>query len=253
MTDDVHNIVLGLAATAIGAALSWFVRTCLWRRKLRREQRFFGLPAGSECLLVVPRDPGSRVWSVARHDAFALVELAAVVKECGAHPEILAHDAIPQGFGARTEFCVGGPVANHRLAAHLRSKLPGVSVDTDAGPGPDQGAFTIGGQTYRMDKGIVEYVLLARLAAGTDAGNNRPVFLSSGQRGVANQAAVRYLARHHTRLARKHGLDGTFCLLLKVVDSQAYGPDVVELVADVTRAATAAPAPVSRTDRSPAT
>lgn len=253
MSDDVRNLVLGLAASAISAALGWFVRTYVWRRKLHRKQRFFGLPSGSECLLVVPRDPGSRVWSVARHDAFALLELAALIKECGAHAEILPHDTAWQGFGARTEFCVGGPVANHRLGAHLRSMLPGVEVNTDASPGPDQGAFTIDGETYRMDKGAVEYVLLARLAAVRDAGNDRPVFLSSGQRGVANQAAVRYLARHHVRLARKHGIDGTFCLLLKVVNSQAYGPDVVELVADVTRAAQTVPAPVSRPDRSPAT
>lgn len=35
-------------------------------------------------------------------------------------------------------------------------------------------------------------------------------------------------------------------LLLKVVNTQAYGPDVVELVADVTRAAQS-PAPAVRT------
>lgn len=64
------------------------------------------------------------------------------------------------------------------------------------------------------------------------------MFLFSGQRAITNQAATRYLARHHTRLARKYG-NGTFVLLLKVVNSQAYGPDVVELVADVTRAALA--------------
>ena len=37
-------------------------------------------------------------------------------------------------------------------------------------------------------------------------------------------------------------LVGSFVLLLRVVNSQAYGPDVVELVADVTRAALRAPA-----------
>ena len=41
---------------------------------------------------------------------------------------------------------------------------------------------------------------------------------------------------------------GSFVLLLKVVNSQAYGPDVVELVGDVTRAAqTPAPTPAPRT------
>jgi hypothetical protein len=130
--------------------------------------------------------------------------------------------------------------------------LPGIEINTDTAPGPDQGAITVGGQTYRMEKGSVEYVLLARLAAARESGNDRPVFLSSGQRGIANQAATRYLARHHARLARKYGADGTFCLLLRVANSQAYGSDVVELVSDVTKAA-ATPVKVSRRDRSPAT
>jgi hypothetical protein len=257
MSDDLRNLVLGLVALAIGAALGWFARTYLSGRRLQRKRRFFGLPKDSECLLVVPRDPGSRGWSLARHDAFALLELAAVIKECGAHAEVLAHDTAWQGFGARTEFCIGGPAANLRLAAHLRSMLPGIEIDTDPAPGPDQGAISVGGETYRMEKGAVEYVLLARLAAGRDSGNDRPVFLSSGQRGIANQAAVRYLARHHVRLTRKHGGDATFCLLLKVVNSQAYGSDVVELVGDVTKAATTAPktpaGKVSPRAQSPAT
>lgn len=84
------------------------------------------------------------------------------------------------------------------------------------------------------------YVVLARLTTGSGA---RPVFLFCGQQSITNQAASRYLARNHEKLARKHG-DKSFCLLLKVINSQAYGPDVVELVADVTRAAqTPAPAP----------
>jgi hypothetical protein len=241
MSDDVRNLVLALAGLVIGGLLGWLVRGYLWQRRLHRRQRFFGLPKDSECLLVVPRDPGARGWSLARHDAFALLELAAVIKECGAHAEVLAHDTAWQGFGARTEFCIGGPAANYRLAAHLRSMLPGVEINTDPAQGPDQGAITVAGETYRLEKGAVEYVLLARLASGHDTGNDRPVFLASGQRGIANQAATRYLARHHVRLARKHGLDTTFCLLLRVVNSQAYGSDVVELVADVTKAAVTAP------------
>ncbi len=87
----------------------------------------------------------------------------------------------------------------------------------------------------------MEHVLPARLTAGE---GSRPVFVACGQRAVANQAAARHLARHHTEPARTYGVDGTFCLLLKVVNSHAYGPDVVEPVADVTQAATApSPAP----------
>ncbi|MFJ8076630.1 hypothetical protein ACIQ7Q_22450 [Streptomyces sp. NPDC096176] len=241
MTDDVRNIVLGVVAAGISAALGWLARTYLWRRRLRRKQAFFGLPPNSESLLVVNREAG-RDGSVHRFDVFALLELAALIKDCGAKAQIVWHDTAQQGFGERTEFCVGGPGSNRRMAAHLQSMLPGVKVNLEAEPGPDQVSFQIGSERYRMEPGSSEYVLLARLTAGQDS---RPVFLFCGQRAITNQAAGRYLARHHVKLARKHG-NGSFCLLLKVINSQAYGPDVVELVADVTRAAQA-PAPAART------
>lgn len=86
---------------------------------------------------------------------------------------------------------------------------------------------------FRWDRGREDHVLLARLTTGP---GTRPVFLISGQTAISNQAGARYLARHHQELARKYGND-SFCVVLKVVNSQAYGPDVVELAADVTRAA----------------
>ncbi|NGO67268.1 hypothetical protein G5C65_02635 [Streptomyces sp. SB3404] len=243
-----REILLGLLVAGITATLGWFARTYLWRRKLRRKQRFFGLPAHSECLLVVNRDPASTEWAVQRNDVFALLELSALIKDCGAHSDVVAHDAAQQGFGERTEFCLGGPTSNRRMAAHLQSLLPGVRANMDREPGPDRGMFTIGEESYRMQKGTAEHVLLARLTAGQN-GDIRPVFLFCGQRGITNQAAARYLARHHARLARKYGQNGNFCLLLKVVNSQAYGPDVVELIDDVTRAATTPPAPTNNGGR----
>ncbi|WP_367046266.1 hypothetical protein [Streptomyces sp. Je 1-332] len=240
MTEDVRYIVLGLIAAGLGAVLGWLTRTYLWRRKLRRKQAFFGLPENAESLLVVNREAGGPELTVVRHDVFALLELAALIKDCGAHAQLVAHDAAQQSFGERTEFCVGSPAVNRRMAAHMHSLLPGVRINTDPEPGPDRGAFQIGSERYRMEGGITEYVILARLTAGQDQ-EARPVFVFCGQRAITNQAATRYLARHHERLARKHGAN-TFVLLLKVVNSQAYGPDVVELVGDVTRAAQA-PAP----------
>ncbi|MFI9585320.1 hypothetical protein ACIHCQ_26485 [Streptomyces sp. NPDC052236] len=239
MNDDVRNIVLGVVAAGISAALGWLARTYLWRRRLRRKQAFFGLPGNSESLLVVNREAG-RDGSVHRFDVFALLELAALIKDCGANAQIVWHDITQQGLGERTEFCVGGPGSNRRMAAHLHSLLPGVKINTDAEPGPDQASFQIGSERYRMDRGVCEYVLLARLTTGDGA---RPVFLFCGQRAITNQAATRYLARHHEKLTRKHG-DSTFCLLLKVINSHAYGPNVVELVADVTRTAQV-PAPAA--------
>ncbi|MET8682605.1 hypothetical protein ABZV77_00115 [Streptomyces sp. NPDC004732] len=245
MTEDVRNLVLGLIAVGISAVLGWLARSYVWKRRLRRKQAFFGLPDNSESLLVVNRDAGGPELTVVRQDVFALIELAAVIKECGAHAQVVAHDAAQQGFGERTEFCVGSPVANRRMAAHMHSLLPGVRVNTEPEPIPDRGAFQIGSERYRLEAGLTEYVLLARLTA--DQGQEaRPVFLFCGQRAVTSQAATRYLARHHEKLARKHG-NNSFVLLLKVVNSQAYGPDVVELVADVTRAAqTPIPTPSAR-------
>jgi hypothetical protein len=248
MTDDVRNIVLGVVAAGISATLGWFARTYLWKRKLRRKQAFFGLPDSSESLLVVNRDPAASEPAVHRFDVFALLELAALVKDCGAHVQVVTQDMVGQGFGERTEFCVGGPGSNRRMVAHMAAMLPGVRVNIDPEPGPDRGAFQIGGERYRLDAGVTEYVLLARLTAG-DRREARPAFLFCGQRAINNQAATRYLARHHEKLARKYG-NNSFVLLLKVVNSQAYGPDVVELVGDVTRAATSplpTPAPASRT------
>ncbi|MEU3653940.1 hypothetical protein AB0E67_14130 [Streptomyces sp. NPDC032161] len=241
MNDDVRDIVLGVMATGVSASLGWIARTWLWRRKLRRKQAFFGLPGNSECLLVVNREAGGD-GAVHRHDVFALLELSALIKDCSAHAQIMSHDVAQQGFGERTEFCVGGPVSNRRMAAHLHSLLPGVRINTDPEPGPDRGAFQIGTERHRAEKGVAEHVLLARLSVGQDA---RPVFLFCGQQAITNQAASRYLARNHEKLARKYG-NNTFCLLLKVVNSHAYGPDVVELVADVTRAAQS-PVPAPRT------
>ncbi|MGV9314687.1 hypothetical protein ACWDR0_21250 [Streptomyces sp. NPDC003691] len=234
MNDDIRNIVLGLTAAGISALVGWLARTYRWRRSLRRTRDFFGLPANSEALLVVNREAG-RDGSVRRPDVFALLELAALIKDCGARAQVIWHDADRRGVGEQSEFCVGGPVSNQRTAAHLANLLPGLEILPDsAGPGV-RGAFRIGAEVYRSEQGVAEYVLLARLTPGEEG---RPVFLFCGQQSIGNQAAARYLARHQRELARKYR-KGPFCLLLKVVSSAAYGPDVVELVADVTAVALA--------------
>lgn len=233
MNDDVRNIVLGVIATACSGGFGWFTRTYLWRRALRRKQAFFGLPTGSDCLFVVNRHMSGSEGSVHRKDTFALLEIAGLIKDCGSNLQIVTHDGARQGFGERAEFCVGGPVSNARTAAHLSSMLPGVRFDDTRERTPERGALTLGGETYRWQQGLLEHVLLARLTAGAD---RRPVFLMAGQTANSNHAAARYLARHHKALARTYGQD-SFCILLKVVNSDAYGPDVTELVADVTRPA----------------
>ncbi|MCC9310927.1 hypothetical protein LN042_28305 [Kitasatospora sp. RB6PN24] len=235
MTDAVLNVVLGLLTSAIGAAAGWLLQTLRRRRRMVRRQAFFGLPGGSECLLVVPRHMKSpSQHSVHRDDVSALMELAVLVNSCGARPDIVAHDQVRQGLGRQAEFCLGGPSSNERTAAHLNWRLPAVRFDGGS-------AITVGGREFRMEIATADspgdcYALLARLDPG-DGG--RPVFVVSGLTAIANHAAVRYLSAHQRELARRHGEHGTFALVLRVVGPLAYGPDVVELVADVTDAATA--------------
>ncbi|MGW6918206.1 hypothetical protein ACWGB8_30985 [Kitasatospora sp. NPDC054939] len=233
MTDGLLNVLLGLLASAISAGLGWLAQTIRRRRRLERVRDFFGLPAGSECLLVVNRHAGAASSkSVSRNDVFALMELSALVKECGAQAELVAHDEVRQGLGHKAEFCLGGPSSNERTAAHLASWLPGVTMTSVNGDVLEL-TTSVGGRDYAYEpesapSGGQAYVLLARLHPQD---GSRPAFLIAGQTAVSNHAAVRYLVAHHRELARRRG---SFALLLKVVNPKAYGPDVVELAADVT-------------------
>ncbi|MGW2254891.1 hypothetical protein ACWCXH_32620 [Kitasatospora sp. NPDC001660] len=248
MTDSVLNVVLGLVASAISAGLGWLAQALRRRRKVERVRAFFGLPADSECLIVVNRHATSaNSRSVARHDVYALMELAALVKECGARAELVAHDEVRQGLGDKGEFCIGGPTSNERTAAHLASWLPGVEYVPD--PDGRVPVLTVGSTEYRYadedePTGGHSFVLLARLHP---TAGDRPTFLVAGQTAVANHAAVRHLVANHRKLARRHTEDSSFVLVLKVVNPKAYGPDVVELAADVTadalRRSTQTPAP----------
>ncbi len=222
------DLSLNIAAGLLTAVLVWLAQWLLQRRRLQQTRVFFGLTAGTECLLVVNRHASSTSdLSVHRRDVFALLELAGLIQRCGAQIEVVSHEA-RRGFGVKTEFCIGGPTSNSRMAAHLKWKLPGIQ-EIDAKTGSTQ----IGDITYAYDK-QAPYVVLAKIT-GPDQG--RPVFLICGQQAITNQAAVRYLVTRERRLARTYGVGGRFCLLLRVINPEVYGPDVVELVADVTEAA----------------
>jgi hypothetical protein len=239
MADIVLNIVLGLLTSAIGAGAGWLAQRLRRRRRLERLQAFFGMPGGSDCLLVVNRHVSSpHSHSVHRDDVSALMELAVLVSSCGATPVILTHDQAHEGLGEKAEFCLGGPASNERTAAHLLWRLPSVAFHHDSGV---PGSITVGDQAYRMEAtGPTSpgwsYALLARLDPG---GGRRPTFLIAGQVAIANHAAVRYLMRHQHELMDRYGPRGSFALMLRVINPVRYGPDEVELVADVTAAASA--------------
>ncbi|PYC77587.1 hypothetical protein C7C46_18295 [Streptomyces tateyamensis] len=250
MADMVLNLVLGLLTSAIGAAVGWLVQFLRRRRRLDRLRTFFGMPGGSDCLLVVNRHVSANSGqSVHRSDVSALMELAVLVSSCGARPEIVSHDQVHEGLGEKAEFCLGGPHSNERAAAHLLWRLPNVTFQYAPGT---WGSVTVGEDEYHGEPSSQtspgwSYALLARLDPGA---GRRPTFLILGQAAIANHAAVRFLVRRQHELMRRYGPHGSFVLMLRVINPGKYGPDEVELVADVTAAATT-PAP-SATSQSPA-
>jgi hypothetical protein len=226
-----REVVLSLVASVIAGLAVWLVQRLLNYRRMARKRAFFGVSAGASCVLVAPRHFSSpQTDSVHRRDMAALVELATIVNDCGGRTDVITEDAGVRGIGQLTEFCVGGPTANSRTAAHLRAVLPGVRIESDADAG---GAPTIqvGATAYPASSELAEYAVLAK-SHGPDSEN--PVFIVAGQTAQANLAAARLLASRYRSLFKTYRASGRFCLVLKIVEPVAFGPDFVEIVADAT-------------------
>lgn len=235
MGNGVFDLAVNIAAGLLTAVLLWLLQRTLRRRRAQRTRDFFGLQPGAKCLLVVNRHTSSsHEMSVHRRDVFALLELAGLIRQCGSRVDVASHDEVRRGFGEKAEFCIGGPSSNSRTAAHLAWKLPGVKIIAGNGA---RSTFRVGDQEFTREDNV-EYVLLAKVVGPEQ---QKPVFLICGQSAVANQAAVRYLVANERKLARKYGLRAGFCAILRVVNPEAYGPDVVEWVADLTDAAQTSP------------
>ena len=228
------DLLINLLASIIAGTSVWLAGFLVRRRKLDRERAFFGLTAGASCLLVVSRHASSpREFSVHRRDVAALVELATIARECGAHADRVGENQPSGEIGRLTEFCVGGPgEASPRSATHVRTILRGVRYgvfDEET----RRMSFTVGGVEYVLSA-ETSYVLLARFWG--PAGGH-PVFFLGGLTAGSNLAAARYLAAHHAELGRRYGADRPFALVLRIVEPAAYGTDFTELAADVSEAA----------------
>jgi len=234
----VRDLLVNLLASVVAGTAVWLFQRLLRYRRVARKRAFFGIRPGAVGLLAVSRHASSpSELSVHRRDVAALVELATIARDCGGRADLITSDDAPQGVGRVTEFCVGGPSGNPRMAAHLRALLPGVRVDLPTEGAPDGGGaghrelpLTVGGATFRREPGRTEYVALARVF-GPDGG--RPVFILNGQTARTNLAAARYLAAQHATLFRRYGAAGRFCLVLRILEPDAYGADLAELVGDL--------------------
>ncbi|BCJ55124.1 hypothetical protein Asp14428_65990 [Actinoplanes sp. NBRC 14428] len=234
------DLLINLLASVIAGAAVWIAQFAVRRRRLDRERAFFGLTAGATCLLVASRHATSnREHSVHRRDVAALVELATIVRECGARPDLIGGNDPVHELGRVAEFCVGGPGPNPRSAAHLHTVLLGVEyAEYDwQHAGGAKLAFTVGGHEY-VHTPETGYALLARFWGPA---GGRPVVYLGGLTAGGNLATARLLATRHRELVRKYGTDRPFCLVLRVREPAAYGTDFTEIVADVSDVAFTAP------------
>jgi hypothetical protein len=243
----VRDLLVNLLASVLAGTAVWLSQRVRRHRRVARKRSFFGVSPDAPCLLTVAKHAASpHQNSVHRRDVAALVELATIVRDCGGRADLVPDEDAPQGVGRATEFCVGGPSGNPRMAAHLRALLPGVhEVPSDATPPPTAPAtdgpgyeaelpVTVGSRTFRREAGRAEYVVLARVRGPA---GGRPVFLLNGQTARSNLAAARFLAAEHASLHRRYGASRPFCLVLRLVEPTVYGADFTEVAADLTREA----------------
>ncbi|TCP43455.1 hypothetical protein EV191_12269 [Tamaricihabitans halophyticus] len=238
---ELGDLAINLIASVI-AGTAVFVWQLLRRRRHRqRRRRFFGLDTRRSCVVYMPRHASATsALSVHQRDTAAAVEIASATRECGAEIELILpspDQRVPQRqLGSDAEFTIGGPEANPRMAAHLETFLPGLSMDPYATSA--NLAIRVGDATFAQQPGKAEHVAVAKIVTADGA----PVFALCGQTAISNHAAARYLCRDYRSLMRRYGTSGRFCLVLKVVNPWAYGERKIELVADVTEDAfTAAP------------
>jgi hypothetical protein len=224
------EVLVNLLSSALAGLAVWLGQRLLRVRSTHRLRRFLGINPGEECVLVVPRHYSSSTpLSVHRNDLSALVEVSMLIRDAGGKPKLVAHDSSIGELGRQPEFCIGGPSANVRAATHLRRFLPGVrfAEHVDAGNRTDY----VGNQRFAREPGVRDYGWLARIG-GLSGG--RSVILVCGQTSSMNAAMAAYLRANHRSLARRHGVTRSFCLAFSLLDPQAYGTDLIELVGDVT-------------------
>ncbi|MGW9479919.1 hypothetical protein ACWGRK_17280 [Saccharomonospora azurea] len=237
MVSSVDDLTINLLASVIAGTAVWLFQRLRRRRRDERRKRFFGLSERAKCVIVAPKHASApTAHSVNRLDVAAIVEIATLARECGADValKVQGQDVVfDTGFDAATEFCIGGPDGNTRMGAHLATFVPGASMDRYEDVG-DKLTLRVGDESFPREPGESEFVLLAKVDT---ARPGRPMFLVCGQTAITNRAAARYLATHYRALAKRHGLDGRFCLILEVVRPDAYGHRVVRERGDYTAVA----------------
>jgi hypothetical protein len=230
VSDLLLNFVVGLATAAASGVSVWLWQRGSRVRRLHKRAEFFGFDGMNQFLIILNDNPRAK-GTMAHDDIAAVIEIASCGRLLGVEPNVVHYSNAGALFGTVAEFCLGGPDANPRTAAHLNNYFAGVShdpFDPDR-KNPDALAINVADQKFRRVPGQEDHVLLAKFRP---SGTHRPIFLIDGQTAAANRAAAFYLVRNLDLLIKKY--PSNFCLMLKVRSPYIYGYRAVDLVADLT-------------------
>ena len=153
LPDILLTVAISLAAGALGA-----LAIRLWERpggvpmSRTRSSTLFGLAADDEILVAVASLAPNAM--IARDDVLAVAELTSIIYGADARPRVMPGGSVQDSIGRRTEFCVGDPRSNPRMAAHLSRYLPGVTFSPPSPPVPPAAApalATVGAVTATAD------------------------------------------------------------------------------------------------------
>jgi hypothetical protein len=143
-----QDLLINLLASIIAGGAVWFGQRLVRYRLVEQQRRFLGIWPGEDIFLYVSKHSSSpRAKSVHRDDVAALMELATAIKQCGGRPVLVPLEEKSSSPRPATEFCVGGPFANPRTAAHLRAELPGI-VFGSQDPQQDLLSFHVGARRF---------------------------------------------------------------------------------------------------------
>jgi hypothetical protein len=172
--------------------------------------------------------------STAQDDVHVMVEVATLASEIGSKISVRSCDELHESNADRTEFCIGGPDSNTRTLGHLANHLPGVTLRPFHATRRDSVAIVVGGQRFLYEHGKLEHALVAKFTPPTAS---RPVILICGQRALSNRAVMHFLQRNYRALTKTLASIDQFCLVVRIISSDIYGHEMVELAEDVTATA----------------
>lgn len=197
-------------------SLYHYLRTRFSKRKLRLVLGF----NESRCLISTAVHKKDEWGGFIQHqDAYAFAYLAHLALDLKINPEIIPCHKISESAEPADEFCVGGPISNHRTKVLLAKSYPDFEVEAagiDRLQGTYYARFKIAGQEVTLNKDE-EYCFLIK----TRTNYSRTVHFIFGITPLGTAGAAYYLYMHYKDIYKLYG-QSPFFIVLKLDLSLGY-------------------------------